>query len=56
VNVGVPGGHQRQAELMRQQRTQHPDVAGAGDMDQLGAEFLEMRGHQMAVAHEQQVE
>src|SRR5579883_1257125 len=56
VDVGVPRSDQRQTQAMREQHPENADVAGAGDMNQLRAELLQISRDGVEMAQEEKIE
>ena len=55
MHVGVPTGGQRQPHVVRQARAQHPQFAGAGDVNQVRLEALQHLADQRNVAQKRRI-
>ena len=56
MDVGVPARRERDAELVREVGTEDAELAGAGDVDDVGAEGADRVRDEAGVAEEQRVE
>src|SRR5580704_12187130 len=51
MNIGVPGGGEREMEMIRQYDADDAVIAGPGNVDDVGAEFLEGADDQRQMAY-----
>src|SRR5271170_7515642 len=56
MHVGMPGGGERQMQVIGKRRSEHAVFAGAGDVDDVRTEFLERANDQREMANESRVE
>jgi len=56
VKIGVPGSHQRRTKSGRDDGAKYPEVAGAGDVDEVRAESAHLRLDGLEQSQEPNVE